>query len=133
MASTFFQDFNQNNPIVSSWLNDVNNAVYGAGGLPKASSQSAAAWVRFSITAGVVAIQQSANILSVVRSAVGVYVVTYVAPLTGATNCYNMSMNTAGFMNYSTETAASVTINTNTTGSLAFDPGSVSLTVFGAN
>lgn len=30
MASTTFIDFNQNTPIVASWLNDVNNSVYNA-------------------------------------------------------------------------------------------------------
>lgn len=133
MASTTFQDYNQNNPIVAAWLNDVNGVAYALSGAKKVAVQMSAAWVRFSVTAGVVAIQQSSNILSVVRSSAGVYVVTYGSALTNAVNCYSMSMNTAGFMNYSAESNLNVTINTNTTGSVAFDPGSVSFMIFGAD
>jgi hypothetical protein len=35
MASTTFQDYNQNTPIVASWLNDVNAEVYTPTGIPK--------------------------------------------------------------------------------------------------
>jgi hypothetical protein len=133
MASTTFQDFNQNTPIVSSWLNDVNSGTYTPAGTVRVALQSAVAWVRFSITGGVVAIQQSSNISSVVRTGVGVYVITYGAALTNFTNCYSVQMNVAGFTAVAAESTASVTIDTTNTSNTAFDPGSVSLVVFGAN
>ena len=133
MSSTFFQDYNQNNPIVSAWLNDVNNAVYGAGGSPRLASSAAAAWVRFNITGGVVAIQQSVNIPSVVRTGVGVYVITYANHLTNAANCYAMSASSPGFLFNSAESVAGVTVSFLSTGSAAADPGEVGFMVFGAN
>ena len=133
MASTQFQDFNQNNPIVSSWLNDINNGVYTAVGTSKKAIQSTAAWVRFSVTGGVVAIQQSSNISTVVRTGTGVYVITYGAPLTNATNCYGVLMSQAGFAFESAEAVGSVTITTHDTTNAAVDPASVSVQIFGAN
>jgi len=133
MASTLFQDYNENNPIVSAWLNDVNNEVYTPSGVAKKAVQSSAAWVRFSVVAGVVTIQQSQNVASVVRSSVGVYVITYQTPLTNAANCYEISMNTAGFGFMSAEAVGSVTIDTTNTANTAFDPGFVSVVIYGAN
>lgn len=133
MASTTFQDYNQNNPIVAAWLNDINGNTYTPAGTKTTALQSSAAWVRFSIAGGVVTIQQSVNIASVVRASLGVYVVTYAAPLTNPNNCYSISMNVAGFASYSPEAVGSVTINTNNTSNVAFDPGSVSFVMFGAN
>jgi len=133
MASTQFQDYNQNNPIVSSWLNDVNAATYTAKGTAKTSLQSAAAWVRFAVVAGVVTIQQSSNISTVVRTGVGVYVVTYAIPMVNATNCYGVTTNTAGFSEASAEATNSVTITCTNTANAAVDPGSVSMLIFGAD
>lgn len=133
MASTNFQDYNQNTPITASWLNDVNKETYTTAGTPKTAIQSSAAWVRFQIVGGVVSIQQSVNVSSVVRSSAGVYVVTYQNPLVNATNCYEMVMNVAGFVIPAAEAVGSVTINTTNIANAAFDPGFVSLVVYGAN
>jgi len=133
MASTFFQDYNQNNPIVSSWLNDINNGVYTATGTPKKAAASSAAWVRFSITGGVIAIQQSLNIASVVRTSAGVYIVTYGLSLVNATNCYEINLGSAGFVVPSAEALGSVTLNCTNTANAAADPAFVSLVVHGAN
>lgn len=133
MASTTFQDYNQNTPIVASWLNDVNAEVYTPTGIPKKALQSSAAWVRFSVVGGIVTIQQAQNISTVVRSSSGVYVVTYAAPLTNAVNCYEISTSQFGFIAFSAETSGSVTINTNNTSNVPADPSSVSLVVYGAN
>jgi hypothetical protein len=133
MASTTFQDYNQNNPIVSSWLNDVNSGTYTPAGTVRAALQSTAAWVRFSVTGGVVAIQQSSNISTVVRTGTGVYVITYGTPLTNSTNCYGVLMSQAGFAFESAEAVGSVTITTHDTTNTAVDPASVSVQIFGAN
>lgn len=133
MASTNFQDYNQNNPIVSAWLNDVNGATYTTAGTRKLAVQSSAAWVRFSVTGGVVAIQQSSNISTVVRTGTGVYVITYGAPLTNAANSYGITMSQAGFAFEAAEAVGSVTINTHDTTNTAVDPASVSVQIFGAN
>jgi hypothetical protein len=133
MASTNFQDYNENNPIVSSWLNDINGGVYTPAGAPKTAIQSSAAWVRFSVVAGVVTIQQSQNVSTVVRLSTGVYLITYATPLTNASNCYEISMNAAGFAFMSAEAVGSVTIDTTNTSNTAFDPGFVSVVVHGAN
>ena len=133
MASTNFQDYNQNTPIVSAWLNDVNDNTYSAAGVAKTYQNSAAAWVRFSVTGGVIAIQQSVNVQSVTRTGVGVYVVQYVQALTNISNCYSISMPQAGFAEYSAESTSTVTITTTNNGNVAFDPSSVSVVVFGAN
>lgn len=53
MASTTFQDYNQNNPIVAAWLNQINNGVFTPAGLAKVAGASSAAWVRFGIAGGV--------------------------------------------------------------------------------
>lgn len=133
MASTLFQDYNQNNPIVSSWLNDINNGVYSAQGLPRKAAASSAAWVRFDITAGVITVGQVSNIGSVVRTAVGVYVITYVTPLTNPGNCYEISMGAAGFAVPSAESVNGLTITCTTAAGAAVDPPFVGLTVHGAN
>jgi len=133
MASTQFQDYNQNTPIVAAWLNDVNGATYTAAGTRKLAVQSSSAWVRFSITGGVVVIQQSSNIATVVRTGVGVYVVTYGAPMTNAANCYEINLGTAGFTVPSAEAVGSVTLTCTNTANTAADPTFVSLVVHGAN
>lgn len=134
MASTFYQDYNQNTPIVSAWLNDINNGIYSPGSkLPKASGLISTAWVRFSVTAGVVTIQQSQNISSVVRQSVGVFLVTYNITLTNAANCYEIAQNIPGFTSYGTETTISVVVNTANTSNGAVDPGTCSVVVYGAN
>lgn len=133
MASTTFQDFNQNTPIVSAWLNDINKGVYSPGGVPKVASLIPAAWVRFSVTAGVVAIQQSFNVSTVVRTGAGTFTITYGAPLTNAANCYQISQNSAGFAFPGAETTANVVVNTTNTGNVATDPGTCSVVIWGAN
>jgi hypothetical protein len=133
MASTNFQDYNENNPIVAAWLNDINAGVYTPAGAAKKAIQSSAAWVRFAVSGGVVTIQQSQNVSTVTRLSVGVYQITYSLPLTNAANCYEISMNAAGFSFTSVEAAGSVTIDTTNTSNTAFDPGFVSVVVHGAN
>jgi hypothetical protein len=133
MARTFFQDYNQNTPIVSTWLNDVNNAVYGANGTPRLAVSAAAAWVRFEVVDGVVTIQQSQGVESVTRLSTGQYLVTYAAPLSQATNAYYSSQNSAGFSWPSTETTTSVEINFSNTANTFTDPGTASVMIFGAN
>lgn len=133
MATTVFQDYNQNNPIVAAWLNDVNNGVYSGVGVPRKALASSAAWVRFSVTGGVVTINQSSNIASVVRTGVGVYVVTYAATLVNAANCYEVSMGTPGFAVPGAELVGGVTLTCTNTASGALDPAFVSLVVHGAN
>lgn len=133
MATTNFQDFNQNNPVTAAWLNDINGGVYTTGGVAKKASQSAAAWARFSATGGVVTIQQSSNIATIVRTGVGVYLVTYASALTNATNSYGMSLGQAGFAFASAETTGSVTVSTVNSAGVPIDPSLVSLQVFGNN
>ena len=133
MASTTFQDYNQNNPIVAAWLNDINNGVYSPGGVPRVASLIPVAWVRFSVSGGVVTIQQSVNIASVTRSSAGVFVVTYGSTLTNTANCYDITTNIAGFTSYSTETANSVTVDITNTSNVATDPGSCCVVILGAN
>ena len=133
MASTNFQDYNQNTPIVSAWLNDVNAGVYSPGGVPRTASMIPVAWVRFSVTAGIVAIQQSVNISSVVRASTGVFTVTYGTALTNTANCYQVTQNVAGFVTYGAETNNSVVIDTTNTNNVATDPGTCCVTVWGIN
>lgn len=133
MASTQFKDYNQNNPVVASWLNDINGGVYSGLGVPRKALASSAAWVRFSVTAGVVAIQQSSNIASVVRTGLGVYVVTYATVLANTANCYEISMGAPGFAVPGAEAVGSVTLTCTNTASGAQDPAFVSLVVHGAN
>lgn len=134
MASTVFQDYNQNNPIVSAWLNDINNGIYSpVGGVPRVAIDIPVAWVRFSVIGGVVAIQQSSNVASVVRNSAGNFTVTYGASLTNTTNCYQISQNVAGFVSYSAEAANSVTVQLANTSNVATDPGSCCVVVLGAN
>lgn len=133
MASTNFQDYNQNTPIVAAWLNDVNAGIYSPGGIPKKAVQSAAAWARFSVAGGVVTIQQSSNIATVTRTSAGLFVITYGAPLTNAANCYSFSTNLAGFQQVSAEAVGSVTVQFSNTADAATDPTLASVVIFGAN
>lgn len=133
MASTNFQDFNQNTPITASWLNDANSAVYTPGGIPKLAAQSAAAWVRFQISGGVITINESSNVVSVVRTAPGVYVINYSVIMSTTGNAYAFSMTQAGFITWAPESQTSVTVNTTNTSNVAFDPSFVCVVVFGNN
>lgn len=133
MASTNFQDYNQNTPIVSNWLNDVNKLTYSTGGVAKQSLLVPVAWVRFAVSAGVVTIQQSANVVTVVRNSVGNFTVTYSSPLTIGANCYEISQNGVGFISYSGETNSSVTVLTANTSNVATDPNNCSVVIYGAN
>lgn len=133
MASTTFVDYSQNTPIVAAWLNPVNTCVYSPGGVAKVAVQSAAAWVRFAVVAGVVTIQQSSNISTVVRTSPGIFVITYNSALTGAQNCYSITGNTAGFTFANAEANNSVTVNFTNTANTFTDPGNASVLVFGAN
>jgi hypothetical protein len=133
MASTNFQDYNENNPIVSSWLNDINKGIYTPAGVPKTATQSAAAFVRFSIVGGVVAIEQSVNVSTVTRTSAGIYTINYAVALTGALNAYGFSIDEPGFVFRSGETAGQVTIGVTNPANTSFDPNFVSVIVFGAN
>lgn len=134
MASTNFQDYNQNTPIVSTWLNDINKGIYSAvGGLPRVALNIPAAWVRFNVSAGVVAIVQSIGVLSVVRQSPGVYQINYSSSLVNAQNAYQMTCNIPGFVSYGAETSSSVVVNIGNTANVATDPGSCCVSVFGAN
>jgi hypothetical protein len=133
MSSTFFQDYNQNTPITAGWLNDVNNAAYSPQGVVKKASQSAAAWVRFAVVGGIVTIEQSVYVQSVVRNSVGNYTITYTAPLTNANNNYNFSLGQAGVGFWIAETPGSVTVSFQNLSGVAIDPAAVGVTVFGTN
>jgi hypothetical protein len=141
MAWTLFQDYNQNTPIVSNWLNDVNNDVYTPqtgipatpGGTPRTALQQAAAWVRFSVIGGVVAIEQSSNIASVTRVSAGLYQITYGNTMINTTNCYSISTNLAGFQTVVAESTTTVEVNISNTANVSTDPGFVSVVIFGAN
>jgi hypothetical protein len=133
MASTVFQDYNENNPIVSSWLNDVNGVTYAPAGGKRVAVEIPVAWVRFSVSSGVVTIQQSQGVSSVVRTAAGVYVITYTATLTESTNCYQIIQNVPGFASYSGESINGVTINLQNTALVLADPASACVVVLGAN
>lgn len=133
MTSTNFQDYNQNTPIVAAWLNDVNAGVYSPGGVPRTASMIPVAWVRFSVTGGMVAIQQSVNISTVVRGSVGVFTITYGSALTNTANCYQVTQNIAGFTTYGAETNQSVVVNTTNTSNVATDPGTCSVVIWGIN
>lgn len=134
MASTNFQDYNQQNPITSAWLNDVNNATYmPTTGTRRGAPLMSAAWVRFSIIAGVINIQQSSNINLVTRTGVGVYVITYTITMSGVGNSYGFSMSAPGFMAFTNETTTTVTVTVTDTTNAAFDPANVSVQIYGAN
>jgi hypothetical protein len=132
MASTIFQDYNENNPIVSAWLNDVNNAVYPASGLPNAAAAAPVAWVRFSVAAGVVTINQAVGITGVTRTSTGVYVIQYGVSMVAAQNCYSVSSNLPGFLYTSAETQVGATINFLNVSNTPTDPGGVCFMLFGA-
>lgn len=131
MASTVFQDYNQNTPIVSSWLNDVNALVYSTGKIPKSNLLIPVAWVRF--VGATAIIQQSTNIVSVIRNSTGNYTINYQNLLTNVNNCYDISTSQAGFAFVQSETASSVTVDTTNTSNVASDPGFVSVVIYGAN
>lgn len=133
MSSTTFQDFNQNTPIVASWLNDINKGIYSSGGVPRVSLAIPVAWVRFFAVAGVVTIQQSLNISSVSRVSAGLYLVTYGAPLAHATNCYDISTNVAGFSSFAAETVQSVQIQIENSASTLLDTFTACVKISGAN
>lgn len=129
MPWKFFQDFNQNNPITSSWLNGVSNFLFGSAG--NNAQTSPAAWVRFSVSGSVATIQQSYNVVSVVRNSTGTYTVNYLNPLPQAFNTYSINSNVIGMNAAVAETLTGVEVQTtNSAGSLV-DPSSVSVIVFG--
>ena len=133
MASTTFQDFNQNTPVVASWLNDVNKAVYSPGGVPRVASLIPVAWVRFSISVGVVTIQQSVNIATVVRNSAGVFLINYGSALTSAACCCQIAQSVAGFASYGSETTSSIVITTTNPSNVPTDPGTCSVVIWGIN
>ena len=133
MASTEYQDYNENTPITAAWLNDVNDGVYTPTGKAKLAVQSSAVWVRFTVVGGVVTVNQSSNISSVVRLSLGVYVINYSLTMTNAANCYELSMNQAGFIFPTAETTGSVTLSFENAASALTDPGFASVVVYGAN
>lgn len=142
MASTFFQDYNQNTPVVSTWLNDVNADVYtpstgipaSPGGTARTAVQQAAAWARFSVSGGVITILQSVGIASITYISVGLYQINYLKQMVNAQNCYSMSCGQAAFAIVGTETQTSTQISfQNPTASATIDPANVSFAVFGAN
>lgn len=133
MASTIFQDYNQNNPIVAEWLNDINTGVYSPGGVPKKAVQSSAAWARFAVVGGVITVNQSYNVSGVIRGGVGIYTIDYTIPLTQTLNCYSLSMSQAGFMFVTLDATGAVTINTMNTANVPVDPAFISVVVYGAN
>jgi len=133
MASTIYQDYNQNTPIVSAWLNDINKGIYSALGLPRVAADIPVAWVRFSAVAGVVTISQSQNIASVVRTGAGTYVVTYGAALVNVQNSYQIQSNVPGFTSWSAETNQSVTIQVQNTAAAFIDTFSACVGISGAN
>lgn len=133
MASTIFQDYNQNNPIVSSWLNDVNAATYSPGGVARVALGNAAAWVRFFWNGSAIVIQQSLNVSTVTRTSAGLYTITYGAPMVGATNCYGITLGSAGFSFVTGEAVGSVSIETTNASNVATDATSVSFVLFATN
>src|SRR5277367_435379 len=133
MASTFFQDYNQNNPIVSSWLNDVNNAVYGANGTARLAISAAAVLVSFSVVGGIVTVGQSVNVLSVVRNSLGSYTINYASPMAGPGNIYQISLGQAGIGFWTAQTSGSVTLSFQSLSGVSIDPTSAGVLVFGVN
>jgi hypothetical protein len=128
MPSQNFQDYNQNNPVTSTWLNGVNKFIFGL--LGNNAQTSPLAWVRFNGTTG--AIVQSYGVASVVRNGLGNYTVTFAQTLAQATNVYSISQNVLGMNGTIAETTNSVTFQTANTAGANVDPTAVSITVFGA-
>lgn len=131
MSSTTFVDFSQNTPIGAAWLNDVNANTYTPQNVRKTANNSAAAWVRFVGSSGLV--QQSVNVATVVRISAGIYTITFSNPMTNTANCYSLSMSQAGFIFVSGESAATVTISVTDASNNPVDPAFVGVVVFGAN
>jgi hypothetical protein len=122
MASTQFQDYNQNNPIVSAWLNDINQGIYSPlAGVPRLAAAIPVAWVRFFAIAGVVTIQQSVGVASVTRVSAGLYLVTYATAMPVATNHYQITSNVAGFNSFVGETTQSVQVQIQNSASTLLD------------
>ena len=125
MPSTTFVDYSQNTPITASWLNGVNNFIFGG-------MTSPLAWVRFNGTTGVILQSYGlANANGVVRNSLGNYTINYAAAVPNSANMYQITTNQAGFDTVFAETAASVTINTQNTVGAQVDPTIVCLLVFG--
>lgn len=132
MATTTFQDYNQNTPIVSTWLNDVNGVAYTPAGTKNVALQIPLAWVRFTAATGV--ISQSQGIQSVVRASTGVYNVTYANVALNAKNCYSLEMDIPGFIftNTGVESTGGVQVNAQNTLGTPTDPGEISLVIYGS-
>jgi hypothetical protein len=128
MPSRFFQDYNENTPITSNWLNGVNNFIFGSTGTN--AQTSPAAWIRFNGTAGTV--QQSYGVTSIVRNSAGNYTITFNQTLPQSANCYSISTNLLGQQAVVGETANSVTIETANAAGISTDVTIISVVVFGA-
>lgn len=128
MPSKTFQDFNQNTPITSQWLNGVNQFVFGS--TAGQAVTSPAAWIRFNGTLGTV--QQSYGITGIVRNSAGNYTVTYNQTLPNATNCYTITTNLPGGFFILSETQNSVTFEVVNSGGIPTDTTLISVVVFGA-
>jgi hypothetical protein len=128
MPSSNFQDYNQNNPITSLWLNGINAFVFGTAG--NNAQTSPLAWVRFNGTTA--SILQSYGIAGIVRNSAGNYTITFSQTLAQSGNVYNVTTNLAGFATIVSETDNSVTIQVANTSDVATDSSIVCMTVFGA-
>lgn len=134
MSSTNFQDYNQNTPIVSAWLNDVNKAVYGpVSGVPKLAAASAVAWIRFTVVGTVITTNQLYNVGAITRTGVGVYVIQYLTALPQSANCYSAALNEPGFVATTAESNASVTLTFTSAAGAPMDPGFASVVIFGGS
>lgn len=129
MPSTNFQDYNQNTPIVASWLNDVNGVTYTLGNTKNTSAQIAAGWVRFVGASG--GVTQSTAIANVARNGVGNYTITYTNQMQNSSNCYSVNISQAGVWFVTAETVNSVTIQVENLAGGAFDPTNVGVVIFG--
>jgi hypothetical protein len=127
MPSVNYQDYNQNNPITSAWLNAINKFVYGASG--NNSVNSPIAWVRFNGSTG--AVVQSSGVSGVVRNSAGNYTITYATAQAQAQNVYQLTSNLLGFSAVTAESIANVTVQFENTLQVATDPTTVCLIVFG--
>ena len=128
MPSRTYSDYNQDNPITATWLNGVNQFVYGTAG--NNAKTSPAAWVRFDGTTGTMV--QSYGVSQVVRNSVGNYTITFANPLPQVSNCYSIMTNVLGMNAVTAETTTTVTIETANSGGVLTDPPSVSFIMFGA-
>lgn len=128
MPSSNFQDYNQNTPITSAWLNGVNQYIFG--NTAGHAVTSPAVWIRFNGTLGTV--QQSYGVAGITRNSAGNYTVTYNQTLPNIANCYVITTNLQGGFFVLSETATSVTFEVVNSGGIPTDTTLVSVVVFGA-